>query len=339
MDEQLPAEEEDAGDGVISAEENALAEEQAIEAEAYRQGWRPLDEYRGPPGKWVDAKTFLERGERYLPFVQKERDEGRQRITAMTREIEEMRGTMAEQSEQLRKLLEYSRRADQAGYDRAVRELKAKQRQAASEGNMDAFDEIGGQIEQMEDARAASAETREQAPATPERPAIQPRRKVEPAIDAFIAENPWFQSDPVLNPAMIAAHNQIISQSPGLPLADQLEAAKEIVMEQYPEKFGRRRQQTPPKDQQPAPKPKPRGPLTPGPSRAVASQRQGDPFDQIEDTGDREEARAGYRRSLRSMPDLTAQEYIDTFLEPHGDVLRTIRSAKAPARRANNARA
>ena len=48
--------------------------EVAIEARARDMGWKPLAEYRGPPGKWQPAADFISRGENILPIV---RDQNR----------------------------------------------------------------------------------------------------------------------------------------------------------------------------------------------------------------------------------------------------------------------
>ena len=33
-----------------------------VEERAHRMGWRPLNEFRGDPAKWVDAAAFVARG-------------------------------------------------------------------------------------------------------------------------------------------------------------------------------------------------------------------------------------------------------------------------------------
>ena len=59
-----------------------------IEAEASRKGWRPKDKYEGDPTKWVDAKTFIERGERFASNLQKE-------VATLKAKLESFEGTRA----------------------------------------------------------------------------------------------------------------------------------------------------------------------------------------------------------------------------------------------------
>jgi glutamine synthetase adenylyltransferase len=135
----------------------SLAEKETMEAQAHGQGWRPLSEYRGSPGKWKTAKKFLEDGQNYLPFVQKENREQKQTMAGMTTEMEGLRTEMATTRADMNKLLAYSRNANQAGYERAVKDLKAQQRQAVAEGDTAKFDQIEGQLGEMADARAEAA--------------------------------------------------------------------------------------------------------------------------------------------------------------------------------------
>lgn len=59
------------GDDGKSAEAQAQSEAAAIEAQARAQGWRPEAEFKGE-GKWVDAATFIERGNRFKKNLEKE---------------------------------------------------------------------------------------------------------------------------------------------------------------------------------------------------------------------------------------------------------------------------
>jgi len=59
------------------------SEEPTVEEKAAQQGWAPQDQWRGPPGKWVDAETFLKRGENN-PRVLRERLEATERKHADT---------------------------------------------------------------------------------------------------------------------------------------------------------------------------------------------------------------------------------------------------------------
>ncbi len=300
------------------------AERTAMEAEAHAQGWRPLEQYRGKPGGWVNAKTFIERGKNYLPFVQKELRESKETIGRMSGEMEQLRTLVASTQKDMQQLLDFSRRANQAGYDRAVKDLKEQQREAVTAGDVATFDKIEGQLEQMAEAREEGAE--EPAPRTPAReaaPQPQPAIGIPQEYQDFMAENPWFNTDRVLNSAMIAEHNAIIEEAPGMPLYEQLEKAKEAVVARFPKKFG---VDAPAPQQQ---QQQPRRPAAPLPPRGHGGRqpvpRGGeDPIESLTDPRERADARAGYLSAKKSMPNLTKAEYMEIFSNPHGDVLDTI---------------
>lgn len=320
-DEDNPEDAAAQADGYADA-----AEKTAMEAEAHAQGWRPLEQYRGKPGGWVNAKTFIERGKNYLPFVQKELRESKETIGRMSGEMEQLRTLVATTQSDMAKLLDFSRRANQAGYDRAVKDLKEQQREAVAAGDVTTFDKIEGQLEQMAEAREEGTEEPAPAPAPQPKPAIG----IPQEYQDFMAENPWFNTDRVLNSAMIAEHNAIIEESPGMSLADQLEAAKEAVVARFPKKFGvdAAAPPAPPRERRPA---APLPPRNQG-GRSPAPRGGDDPIEALADPQERAQARQGYASAKRSMPNLTKAEYMEIFNDPHRDVLDTIARNK-PSRK------
>lgn len=325
LDEDFEEIEEYSGDGEIDPGEAATAEVAAIEAEARRQGWRPLAEYRGKAGGWVDAKTFLERGENFLPFVQKERNDLRREREAMKGEIDGLRSELAQTRGEMQKYVKFARDADQRGYDRAIRELKAKQRAAVEAGDTATFDQVEEQIEQMETARNEVAA--EPAPSPTAAPRPQPAANQPPEIAQWMADNEgWFMNDRVLNSAMIAEHNAVLEESPGMDKLEQLELAKERVMKRFPKKFGLPDQQESAPQQPQRPR-RPAAPMAPSGS-ARPQNRQVTGIDAIQDLRERQAVRDGFKRARRNVPDLTEEEYLAVYENPHEDVLEVRQQAK-----------
>lgn len=327
-DDELLAEDEN-DDGQIDADDAAAAELEALETEARREGWRPLEEYRGKPGGWVDAKTFIDRGKNFLPFVQKNLNETRQQLEGATKEITGLQKTVEAQSKQLQRLLDYSRQADEAGYKRAVTDLKRQQRDAAAAGDTATFDAVEGQLEQMQSAREESRvdEVEEPTPAAP-----QPRQPaLAPEYVAWLEKNPWFTSNRDLAAAMAEEHNDIIAEAPGMSLADQLDEAKAAVMARFPKKFGIREEEpAPAAPRRPAP---PMAPTPPAGQRGTPPGRRTG-IDAITDPVERQQAKLGFARAKVSMPNVTEAEYLAIFNDPHADVLEVTRDLKTPSRRA-----
>jgi hypothetical protein len=313
-------------------EDDAQAAEDAEwERQARAQGWRPLAEFRGRPGDWVDAKTFVDRGRDFVPFVKKENAELKAREQRTAQEMAALREELGKTQRDMQQLLDYSRRADQAGYDRAVRDLKARQREAAAAGDVATFDEVGEQLTQMQEARES---IRQPAPEPAPSPQPQPQvNLVKPEIEEFLADNPWFTSDRVLNAAMVEEHTRIIRESPGLSLREQLERAKEAVVAEFPKKFGRA--------EAPAQPPRPRQPQAPlgptAPARQPGRAARGG-IDSIADPTERAEARYGLERARRSTPNITEEEYMRIYNNPHDDVLQVMDESKTSRRTRPNGR-
>lgn len=319
-----PLEAEALAEGYESAAQKAQ-----METEARRQGWRPLAEYRGAAGKWKSAKKFIEDGQNYIPFLQKDLREAREQNERISTEMEGLRTEVGQTRQQMQQLLDFSRKSSQAGYDRAIRDLKQQQREAASTGDVTTFDKIEEQISAMDEERAAASEPAAPAPRKEDPPKPEPKVTVDPAYGQWYSENPWFNRDRVLNAAMIEAHNGVLNESPGLGVYESLERAKEAVMVDFPKKFG-----LPDKggNEPPAPAPprRPAGALRPRGGNDGAPRRPAtdDPIEAIEDARTRADARAGYAQAARSMPDLTKAEYMEIFTNPHADVLSIRRARK-----------
>lgn len=295
IDEEIQVDEIDEG----------AAEQAEWERQARVQGWRPIEEYRGPAGLWVDAKTFVERGRDFVPFIKKDLAESRRENANLKTEITGLRQSVEDMRTEMQKYLNFARQADKKAYDRAIADMEAQRREAVAAGDTATYDAVTQRIEQMD-------EVREEVAPAPVAPTPKPQVRVDPVVDAFIAANPWFMSDTELNELMVAEDKIMQAEYPGMPRVEQLEAAKEAVMRRRPKKFGIV------EEPEPAPRRAPSAPLAPTPPpRATA--RKG--IDSIADMTERREMRDGFNRAKRNTPDITEEEYLAIARDPHADVL------------------
>jgi hypothetical protein len=303
-----------------------VTDDPAIEVRAREMGWKPLAEYRGPPGKWQPAADFISRGENILPIVRDQNRRLTERLGKLETEFGALRATATEQLQIIKDLREMGRTADQRGYNRALAEIESKKRAAVESGDTKAYDQL------VEQAEALSSQRPTAVAAEPVRPAVETPRPTAPQVtapvQAFLAANPWMNSKKLLGDTMIAFHQEILNErgatqdvlnvNPDLD-RELLEEAKSRVVEKYPERFG-----APPRD--PAP-PQPRHrraaavaqptaePPAPRPGATAAT------INSIQDPAERAEARDAYNRMKRNMPDYTEAEYMALYSDPHGDVL------------------
>jgi uncharacterized protein (UPF0335 family) len=298
-----PADEDHAGDP-------------AIEARAREMGWKPLAEYRGPPGKWQPAADFIDRGENILPIVRDQNRRLAERVGKLESEIGGLRTTAQEQLQIIKDLRDMGRSADQRGYERAMAELKSRQRRAVEAGDTTAYDQLVEQAEALASARPPAPEVKK-APDAP--PPPQPPQ-LSQAVRDFVAQNPWFNRDAFLTRKMIDRHIDVIQEGAIVDEAEQLETAKQELMADYPDRFGGA-----------PPAPRPRVVQTPRRAAAVAAPtvRQAAPvpgaplvkIDQIQDVSERQQARDAFNRTKRQLPDYTEAEYMALYADPHADVL------------------
>ena len=108
----------------------------ATEARAREMGWKPLAEYRGPPGRWQPAADFIARGENILPIVRDQNRRLTERMGKLEGEVTGLRSTAQEQLQIIKDLREMGQRANKAGYDRAMAEINSQKAQARAAGDV-----------------------------------------------------------------------------------------------------------------------------------------------------------------------------------------------------------
>lgn len=202
--------------------------EAAIEQRARNMGWRPRAEFRGDAERWLPADEFVERGERMLPLLQ-------ERNRAADRTIVELQQQVRQQGDTLNTMLASTRRAEQAGYRRAMQELNQQRVKAVEMGDTAAFQAV-------EQAMRELGPPPPEAPPTPEqRPQGQQQANQDPVIQAWVRSNPWFTTDNVANVAMIAAMQHEERINPSGSVEQHLLDAEAVIRRRFPEHFPRAR--------------------------------------------------------------------------------------------------
>lgn len=103
------------------------------EKEAWHQGWRPEEFFKGKskngePRKFISAEEYLNKSKDALPVAN-------ERIKDLVKKLEEKE----------RKIEEWERKtkeAEKKGYEKAIQELAKKQRKAVEEGDTEEFDKL-----------------------------------------------------------------------------------------------------------------------------------------------------------------------------------------------------
>ena len=178
-----------------------------IEQEAMEQGWRPKEEFKGDPERFIDAGEFIRRGELFA------------KIDHQNREMKQLRNTM----EQFAK---HHQNVEKSAYDRAIKDLKAQRKEALAEGDVDRFDELDQQIDETVEAREKFVEQQRTAPVVPE---------INPKFAEWVQKNPWYSKDVMLQGAADRYGIELAKQ--GMDPVEVLKAVEKKVKEEFPHKF------------------------------------------------------------------------------------------------------
>lgn len=140
------------------------------ETKAMDHGWVPKDQWKGPEDEWVSAKVFNMRGE-FFNRIAKDKQ------------------TISELKQSVDALVEHNKNLFDAGYKKALNDLKSEKRAALEAGETEAVMRIDDEIEELREnavkqKQEFEAKVRAQAQATP---------PVE--FEQWHADNQWYQKD------------------------------------------------------------------------------------------------------------------------------------------------
>lgn len=181
------------------------------EKRALDKGWKPEEEYDGPPGSWRSAREYNDRGD----LIQK--------IMAQGRQLDELRQAVVFMSEAKKK--EFF-----AGYQRAIEDTKARRDYALEEGDFKSAQLLSDKLvdlkDQFKDARGNVA------------PQVQSQR-VQPT-QTYInwsAKNDWYTKDKVLTKFAEAIGVDFKEENPTSTEQEMLSHVEHLVKKEFPHKF------------------------------------------------------------------------------------------------------
>jgi hypothetical protein len=203
-------------DAVVETDAEAVVDdapaELSAEDRALAMGWTPQGQFKGDPAKWVDAETFVKRGEEFLPFLKANNKRLEQALERQSKETAKLKTT-------LEKFGEYHSKTEARVYAQALKDLQAEQAAAVEANDLGAVQEITGKIVELN--KDAAGPKADDAPGGPPK--------------EWIAENKWYETDRVMRGAAFEIAQEMADQgkSPDEQLA---EVAKRIRVE-FPHKF------------------------------------------------------------------------------------------------------
>jgi len=205
-------------------------QQEAIEKKAMDMGWSPEEKFRGEPENFVDAKTFIERGEGYIPFLKKDLARIGGELKSSREEVAGLKGDIKALGEYHKKTAEREHKRAEADFEKQITDLKSQLREAAAEDDLVEFDKVETQIENLE-------KNKPEAPVVETTPVDTQPQGPHPDFPAWLADNQWFNEQPRLAAYATQVEREISTSNPGMvgrPLMDEI--TKEI-KRVFPEQF------------------------------------------------------------------------------------------------------
>ena len=191
-------------DEIVEVKEPVVPDPQ--ESKARIQGWVPKEDFRGDSSKWIDAKTFNERGETIIPIM-------RERSEHLEKEIREIKESQKEISE-------FYRKTEERAYQKALKEIEQRKITAVESADTAEYQKV--ELERVE------LEKNKPVPKVE-----KPTESVE--MQEFRKTNVWYDSDQELTTEADALGTAYAKQNIPYPkILEKVQATMKIL---HPEKF------------------------------------------------------------------------------------------------------
>lgn len=208
------AEAPEAAEAQTEGEAPQQSAEPSYEDRALAMGWTPKTQFKGDPEKWVDAETFVKRGEEFLPFLKANN-------RRLEQALEKANAKIASLDKAVRGSIEHISKAEQRAYTRARADLEAELEQAAAAGDAETVKAVTKDIVALE--KEVSAKPEKDEPDTP------------PEMAEWLEANPWFGKDRAMTAACQAIANDVFEE--GYTGKAQLREVDKRIRAEFPHKF------------------------------------------------------------------------------------------------------
>ena len=155
-----------------------------VQREAEKMGWIPPTRFKGDPSRFVDADTYIKRGEEVLPIVKEQNKRLHNELDTLKRESQATAHALKAAQDAIAQMEERHTVATQKAVDDARRQVKAQLAAASEAGDHEGVAELTEQLTKMA--------VTEPAPAKAPAPAPEPQFTPPADLVEWNAENPWF---------------------------------------------------------------------------------------------------------------------------------------------------
>lgn len=180
----------------------------SYEKEARAMGWRPESEWEGPDGKWIDAKTFIERGEQIMPILRANNRKMKEELLTSQRDLATLRENLVNANKAISALKKSYTESTKREVEMALADLREQFKGARQIGDTDLelkvkkdIDKLEGKVEELDKAHEEEDED--------EKPKDDKKApELSPEFISWQKENRWFGN--TLNPDDIARTKALV---------------------------------------------------------------------------------------------------------------------------------
>jgi len=202
---------------------------------AESQGLDPKELYRGNEADWVDANTFVKRGREILPILRKN-NENLMRDLNNTREQLKDFKEAADEFKRFQKDA-YERKAQD--YEYRIQEIKDSRAQAITDGDGQKVNALDDALDEakhnLKEAKQAVKDVIKEPPAPVEEP-----QSIDPSLQTWLDKNNWFGQDKRMTSIANGIGESLRLEFPQLKGTSFLEKLDEVLLEEFPNKFGKK---------------------------------------------------------------------------------------------------
>lgn len=202
--------------------------------EAESQGWVPKERYRGNEADWVDANTFVKRGREILPILRKNNENLVRDLNNTREQLKEFKEA-ADEFKRFQKDA-YERKAQD--YEYRIQEIKDSRAQAITDGD-------GQKVNALDDALDEAKHNLKEAKQAvkdviKEPPPVEESQPIDPSLQTWLDKNNWFGQDKRMTSIANGIGESLRLEFPQLKGTSFLEKLDEVLLEEFPNKFGKK---------------------------------------------------------------------------------------------------
>lgn len=198
-----------------------MDDERDYEAEAKKEGWAPIENWKGDPDDFKSAKQFVEDGEK-IPAILKSKVE---RLEAEREKDHERTRELRQTTKQFKEFMESSLSRERKEKDKLRRELEGVRKQAVTDGDGEAFDRADRQLNELKDDVPVQTDG------------------MDPLAEGWLQSNQWYVENDTLGAFADGLAERLVAQGyTGKAYYDEL---TKRTKETFPDQFGNKNRSKP----------------------------------------------------------------------------------------------